>query len=226
MNTTLTRTIVSHVNRIFSVEICRLKWKTVRDSYIKYKKQLKNSDGSKEIDYIWSANLKFLDDHNVNRRSFYQTVGRRKVETEFQGRDEYEISYSPPLAPLGALAMAEVNSASFQNPDLRISEEHPIAKYKEIDATDLLFLSYSATFKKFPARQQTFMKLELAKLFANAELQQLDDAEQERAKVAATESLPVVIKREYPEEELDYSEGFSDDVTVDVNPSKRKRRET
>ncbi|KAJ8711237.1 hypothetical protein PYW07_008479 [Mythimna separata] len=209
-------------------DLCRLKWKTVRDSYIKYKRMLKKPDGPKGIDYIWSSNLRFLDNHNVNRRSFHHPICKRKPETEnikSQVRDElaYELSSSPPpLAPLGSLSIAEVTSGSFQsNQDLRINLDDSQTKFKEIDATDLLFLSYSGTFKKFPARQQTLMKLELAKLFANAELQQLDEAEQSR--VQAAESLPVIIKTEYTDRaESEMSGGFSDDVT-DVNPAKRKR---
>lgn len=44
-------------------------------------------------------------------------------------------------------------------------------KKKEHDGIDHLFLSYAETFKKFPAREQAIMKIELAKLFANTELQ-------------------------------------------------------
>lgn len=226
----LITTIISHILRIISGDLCRLKWKTVRDNYIKYKRLLKKSDGTKEIDYIWSGNLRFLDDHNVNRRSFYQIVGKRKSGSDSlksQVRDEltYELSASPPpLAPLGSLSLAEVTGSIQSNQDLRINLVDPKTKFKEIDSTDLLFLSYSGTFKKFPARQQTLMKLELAKLFANAELQQLDDAEQSR--VQAAESLPVIIKTEYTDRaESEMSGGFSDDV-MEVNPAKRKRLST
>lgn len=184
---------------MFSGENCRLKWKTVRDSYIKYKRQLKNSDGTKEIDYIWRGNLKFLDNHNVNRRSFRDNVRKQKPEAELRVPDEFIHgipSSPPPLAPLGSFTMAEVSTASLQpNQDLRINVLDPNPKGMAMDATDLLFLSYSASFKKFPARQQTFMKLELAKLFANAELHQLDDPELYTAE--AMTHLPVVIKTEY-----------------------------
>ena len=88
----------------------------------------------------------------------------------------------------------------------------------EIDATDLLFLIYSVTFKKFSARQQTYMKLELAKLFANAELQELDNAE--LYAVEATESFPIIIKTEYAAEGM---EGFNDD-TMNMTPGKAKRQ--
>lgn len=219
--------------RIISGEICKLKWKTVRDSYIKYKRQLMNSDGTREIDYIWSSNLKFLDNHNVNRRSFYHTLSKqaktnkRAAAESLKAREDLanEISSSPPpLGRLGSLTMVEGSSASLQsNQNLLTNKGDPKTKFKEIDATDLLFLSYSATFKKFPARQQTFMKLELAKFFANAELQQLDDAEQSR--VESAENFHIIIKTEYADKgESEISE-FSDDVTK-VIPAKLKRRDS
>ncbi|KAJ8712904.1 hypothetical protein PYW08_008208 [Mythimna loreyi] len=211
-------------------ELCRLKWKTVRDSYIKYKRMLKNSDGKKEIDYIWSSNLKFLDDYNVSRTGCHHTIDKRRNQSErfkspVRNEPTYELSISPPpLAPLGS-SLPNVTSGSFQsNQDLRINLDDTQTKFKEIDATDLLFLSYSGTFKKFPARQQTLMKLELAKLFANAELQQLDDAEQSGVQA---ECLPVIFKTEYNTDttESEMSGGFSDDV-MNVNPAKRKRLST
>ncbi|XP_028162633.1 uncharacterized protein LOC114354444 [Ostrinia furnacalis] len=47
-------------------------------------------------------------------------------------------------------------------------------KKKEQDAVDLLFMSYSTTFKSFSARTQANLKVTLAKAFSDAELSELD----------------------------------------------------
>lgn len=49
----------------------RSKWKTVRDGYTKYKKQVKSSTGSgrKNVSYTWASQLAFLDNFNVLRAS-------------------------------------------------------------------------------------------------------------------------------------------------------------
>jgi hypothetical protein len=43
-----------------------------------------------------------------------------------------------------------------------------------LDGIDHLFLSYAETFKQFPPRRQAMLKIELATLFARAEMSQLD----------------------------------------------------
>jgi hypothetical protein len=44
----------------------------------------------------------------------------------------------------------------------------------QLDSIDHLFLSYAETFKQFPPRTQALLKLELATLFARAEISELD----------------------------------------------------
>jgi hypothetical protein len=43
-----------------------------------------------------------------------------------------------------------------------------------LDGIDHLFLSYAETFKRFPPRRQAMLKIELATLFARAEISELD----------------------------------------------------
>jgi hypothetical protein len=44
----------------------------------------------------------------------------------------------------------------------------------QLDGIDHLFLSYAETFKQFPPRRQAILKIELATLFARAEISELD----------------------------------------------------
>lgn len=52
-------------------EAVKSKWKTVRDGYTKYKKQLKRSTSSsrKNVSYTWALQLAFLDKFNMSRAS-------------------------------------------------------------------------------------------------------------------------------------------------------------
>jgi hypothetical protein len=44
----------------------------------------------------------------------------------------------------------------------------------QLDSIDHLFLSYAETFKQFPPRRQAMLKIELATLFARAEISELE----------------------------------------------------
>uniref|UniRef100_A0A2A4K3A8 MADF domain-containing protein n=1 Tax=Heliothis virescens TaxID=7102 RepID=A0A2A4K3A8_HELVI len=202
-------------------EACRLKWKTVRDGYIKYKKLTKRNNGTKVSNYVWSSQLNFLDNYKVTRRSFHRAKGTYKSENstseQLQGsqtpaQDDVSLlsPSPPPLVPLGSATSTETNSPFETNEELETVIETQRAKSKSIDSTDLLFLSYAGTFKKFSARQQALMKIQLAKLFANAELEQLE-AEDHSSQRNDENFSTVVIKTEF------------DDVirTIEVNPLKR-----
>ncbi|XP_075983344.1 transcription factor Adf-1-like [Anticarsia gemmatalis] len=193
-------------------ETVKLKWKTVRDGYIKFKKQQKEGTSKKAVsNYIWSAQLKFLDNHQVSRKSKTpnaialaldgvadngavdnaivdnSVIDNTVVALQLSG-DESTPSQS--YSPTSILIPSPSDSGPFRN-------EHPPRrkrrivkddsdktlsylknkKAKSYDATDHLFLSYSETFKTFSLRQQALLKVELAKLFSNAELNALQNAE-------------------------------------------------
>ncbi|CAF4909763.1 unnamed protein product [Pieris macdunnoughi] len=160
-----------------SGEAVRSKWKTVRDGYTKYKKQLRSSTCSsrKNFSYTWASQLAFLDNFNEPRASF------SKVSLESTQR-----SPRTPVPPADT-PTASTSGVSYRNKrrssEIRRNEDGNVGrvlellnakKKKEHDVIDHLFLSYADTFKKFPAREQAIVKLELAKLFANTELQLLN----------------------------------------------------
>ncbi|CAD0204354.1 unnamed protein product [Chrysodeixis includens] len=137
-----------------SVDACKFKWKTVRDGYMKHKKQ---SQGSfkKANEYIWGSNLAFLDNFTTTRPLVLQ---KRNTDTSQSSSPYYILSQSPQP------------TANREEEENHTNE----TKYNlaHFDSIDYLFLSYAETFKTFPVRKQCILKLELAKLFANAELEQ------------------------------------------------------
>ncbi|KAF9408090.1 hypothetical protein HW555_012112 [Spodoptera exigua] len=226
-----------------TAEACRHKWKTVRDSYIKHRKLLKRKTGKKPIEYIWASHLSFLEKHQVNRRSFYQQINDRnsyspqpatlkssKPQEKPQKPLREELSSimatPPPLVPLSS---KDENPFKFQAvKEVRTSIDTKTQRLSEMDATDLLFLSYSSTFKTLSGRQQALMKIQLAKLFANAELENLDNAEHSRD-VSERNCSPVIVKTEcYSDREENGQSGTSsyedDDDNSDDKPLKRIRR--
>lgn len=241
--------IASELNE--SCEACRHKWKTVRDSYIKHKKLLKRKTGKKPIEYIWASHLSFLEKHQVNRRSFYQSANDKLYSSQAVAtttkscekpqkpvRDELQLQSMlalspPPLAPL--TTSKDDSTLKFQTlTKVRNSIDTASAtstkRLNEIDATDLLFLSYSSTFKTFSGRQQALMKIQLAKLFANTELENLDNAETSRDEMDRNCS-PVIVKTECYSEQEDSrnsqsgtSSNEEDDDNSDDKPLKRTRR--
>lgn len=58
--------------KISAGEAVKNKWKTIRDGYTKYKKQIKGTTGSgrRNVNYTWASQLAFLDQYNVPRASY------------------------------------------------------------------------------------------------------------------------------------------------------------
>ncbi|XP_047032919.1 uncharacterized protein LOC124639542 [Helicoverpa zea] len=184
-------------------EACRLKWKTVRDGYIKYKKlsQMKNS---KVSNYVWSTQLKFLDNYSYRIKGMSKSMSEQSEgsQTAAQEVSPVQSPSPPPLVPLRSVPSTEANSPMQTDEELQSVIERnssQLEKFKQIDSTDLLFLSYSGTFKKFSARQQALMKIELAKLFANAELEQLQ-AGQHSSQINDDDYSTLVVKAEFDDE--------------------------
>lgn len=180
----------------------KLKWKTIRDGYIKYKKQVKDSafNGKKINDYIWRSQLVFLDSHNVTRNS-KANQNNQKALTQLQTED------SPGEAAWHSPKPEAHTSQESQSPsDMNYQNESRLTKRKaeddvdkilnylvnkkekKYDAVDYLFMSYAETFKTFSSRTQTDMKLELANLFLNAELKEFANAESAQRLTAEAQS--------------------------------------
>jgi len=163
------------------------KWKNLRDSYIKYKRFLKGTMGQATKKYEkWpqSHHLEFLD-YTLTPRPTTSNVSDSQIsETPLQ-----EAGTLPPnqdaegsctLSP-ASLEMPppptkkQKKKQSTEDVDKLIGYVESKNKNKnQLDSIDYLFLSYAETFKQFPPRRQAVLKIELAKLFARAEISELD----------------------------------------------------
>lgn len=168
-------------------ETVKLKWKTVRDGYIKYRKQVK-AGNKKVINYIWSSQLKFLDDYQVSRK---KKTSKSSLANALELSEDESETPSQSYSPESILIPSPSDSGPFRKESStrrrkkeqvkngghvktkKMKVERETANY---DATDHLFLSYSETFKTFLPRQKALLKVELAKLFSKAELNALENS--------------------------------------------------
>ncbi|VVC87342.1 uncharacterized protein LOC126969740 [Leptidea sinapis] len=145
-----------------SDEAIKERWKNLRDTYVKHKKSVNNPNikcANNLKNWIWASQMEFLDDY-LNIRTaetdpLLQEVTRRKKRKIRENRHESTVK--------------TIEFTSFKSPKKTSTEE--------LDKIDYLFLNYADTFKRLPVRRQAVIKLELAKLFTEAELASLDDEE-------------------------------------------------
>ncbi|XP_073962841.1 uncharacterized protein [Choristoneura fumiferana] len=185
-----------------SHESIKRKWKSMRDAYIKYKKQIKGTTGSgrKTINFMWAAQLSFLD----------SSISPRETESNIYGENGTPImTDSDTSTPSPSTPSTPSTSSTNTNPDTDVTTQplsprsprpfEPSAtsrpankktaeadvdsiiidfinKKKEkprYDGIDYLFLSYAQTFKKLTTHKQAMLKVDLARLFSEAELNEL-----------------------------------------------------
>lgn len=163
------------------------KWKTLRDSYNKFKKNNESSTGQaykKYRSWPWASQMRFLDDYNVRRTT--ESNSQLLVESQNATITNTSVDDFPIDISENAANSVDENDIPCQkkneNPRKRMKMADPSDKIlnylKEkneqkfkFDGVDYFFLSYAETFKKFPARVQSMLKLEMASLFARYELQ-------------------------------------------------------
>ncbi|XP_039747298.1 uncharacterized protein LOC120624688 [Pararge aegeria] len=201
------------IGSLLDIEGSRAKeiWRSLRDGYIRHKKQLNGDTGSsrKYNNYMWSTHLAFLDDSlefkqtNTPRsransciEDSQQSIDKKQESQEQVYKQAIQLVASPqsPLQtgrgswtesppPVTTESSISLSSSSVnkrkrgKNNDCAEERINTVLDYlkskKRInyDATDHLFMSYAKTFKSFPLRKQTELKVILAKLFADAELE-------------------------------------------------------
>ncbi|XP_044745425.1 uncharacterized protein LOC123307256 isoform X1 [Coccinella septempunctata] len=146
-------------------EALRIKWKGLKDGYTKYKKNGNSlMGGSKSYtNWCWGPHLQFLDDFQ-----------KRKSHTSDTGVQDVDSSSLPPLVPFKSTQDSETSLQSFlptfsgyvpTKIDEDVSE-----RTKEDDSIEHLFNSYAETFRTFSLKTRATMKVQMAKLFADAEL--------------------------------------------------------
>lgn len=152
--------------------------------------------GKKVIEYVWSTQLSFLDHYNVTRRN--NPVLNYALQPQVQLFEESNGSLSPTSGQWEAKEepTAKRKKAVEQGDVDQILNYISSSRSKSNDAVDHLFMSYAETFKKFSPRRQAEMKIELAKLFSNAELNELQDFQNVELQAGSSTEYLFTIKSE------------------------------
>jgi hypothetical protein len=152
---------------------------------MKYKRFINGTTGQATKKYEkwpWSRHLEFLDYTLTPRPTTSNDSDSQISETPLQ-----EAGTPPPCQ--ATESSSPLSSASLEMPPPPIkklkkkrstNDVDKLIGYLEnknknkLDGIDHLFLSYAKTFKQLPPRRQAMLKIELATLFARAEISQLD----------------------------------------------------
>ncbi|XP_030747129.1 uncharacterized protein LOC115875764 [Sitophilus oryzae] len=181
-----------------TAESAKQKWKNLRDSYVRYKKFTtgKTGQAKKYHKWPWSIHMKFLDytlkprlhSSNVPTEILSETEDSQFSEAEnllmSDDTQETNASRERSSTPLRTPARPkEKKNKSRSHPSIengsddvdKVIDFLSNKRSKQgIDDVDHLFLSYAATFKKFSPLTQAKLKVELAKLFAETEIKELE----------------------------------------------------
>ncbi|XP_044759207.1 uncharacterized protein LOC123316948 [Coccinella septempunctata] len=156
-------------------ETVKVKWKNLRDSYVKYLKYLRGDSGSKKKfrNWPWASHMEFLQESLYLKTAqwqelhfFEEVITEGNYEAEVYASDDSQM-------PLPRKKLKTQRDSS--------SVENLIGNYpnetenihKNLDRNDLLFLGYAGTFKKLSPQKQTVIKMKMALLFGQAELDEL-----------------------------------------------------
>ncbi|KAM3966364.1 LOW QUALITY PROTEIN: uncharacterized protein ACR2FA_012674 [Aphomia sociella] len=158
------------------------KWKGLKDNYTKYKKQEQISETStgqlyrKYKNWPWAEHMKFLDNFNTvkrttNNRGRAYGHGEDTYTSDSQHNDqcttENQHSTNDNQVCRDTFENASGSGVKTNLKNTALTDERVCID--QFDGTDYFFLSYSQSFKKFPRRMQTMLKLEIATLFARYE---------------------------------------------------------
>ncbi|CAK1582634.1 unnamed protein product [Parnassius mnemosyne] len=179
------------------------KWKSLRDNYKKFKKATEIGSGpayKKYKRWPWAEHLRFLDDtialketdmniKSENRNSTSQVSdsdNQTRPDTSSGVYSQDSVSDFKNLSRPGTSNSAySRNTATNKRRTQKVDSdaEQQLLKYlqeknlneKKLDDIDQLFQSYATSLKKLPARMQSMLKLDIAKLFAKYEMQVQDN---------------------------------------------------
>ncbi|XP_069362098.1 uncharacterized protein, partial [Maniola hyperantus] len=172
------------------------KWKSLRDNYMRYKKEVAGTTGQaakKFTKWPWASQLQFLDSTLTDRE---RTSNIREPTPETSSAIETQSPETPPpqtppprtqsapppeTPPLETPQTNDTNSSRAKKIKKTDSEMDKVINFlqnkkkQEYDAIDHLFQSYAQTFKSFSKDKQIKAKVELAKLFASIETEELQE---------------------------------------------------
>ncbi|XP_028042363.1 uncharacterized protein LOC114252078 [Bombyx mandarina] len=179
-------------------ESARKKWKSLRDNYMRYKKEVAGTTGQatkKFKKWPWASQLQFLDSTLTDRE-------RSSNVREPTPEPSSDIATPSPEIQLPETPQSETSPPQIRSPEIPLpgtphansincsrtkkiiktdSEMDKVTNFlqnrkkQEYDAIDHLFQSYVQTFKSFSKHKQIKAKVELAKLFASIEAEELQE---------------------------------------------------
>ncbi|XP_028156392.1 uncharacterized protein LOC114349977 [Ostrinia furnacalis] len=177
----------------------KAKWKNLKDSYVKYKKDIKDTTGQKRkyLNWTWAPYLSFLDcipERKVTSSDILKPAETQADDFQMDETLSLDMLHEPlqrPESPHTALSETSTTSLLETLPTPPISLHSASKKIKppkndmdkvlnylknkrKKDAVDLLFSSYAESFKKLKLRTQAEVKLKMAQIFIEAELKDLD----------------------------------------------------
>lgn len=183
----------------------RKKWKSLRDNYLRHKKEKEDTtiQGNKKYqNWPWANHLQFLDNSLAQRQSvsnISELSTELSLKTEIQDLTPPSMTSFPPMVSTSIFNIEEssnqhlsmqtdftlpapkkIKKKSKESNDEAFGLDKVIGylenkKKHTYDSVDHLFLSYAEMFKTFSERNQIKLKLELAKLFADMELKEIDE---------------------------------------------------
>ncbi|XP_025420191.1 uncharacterized protein LOC112690392, partial [Sipha flava] len=185
----------------YQTKFKKKKWESLRDNYLRYKKEIKSTTGqasNKYQNWPWASQLQFLDKTLAPR----QTTSNITTDIPLEIQTQELTSPSQITSPQASTSFLDVEESD--DPELHTRTDSTLPAPKKIktnskepndqhvgvnkvisylenkkkpthDSVNHLFLSYAGTFKKFSERNQIQIKLELAKLFGDMELKELDE---------------------------------------------------
>lgn len=146
----------------------------MRDCYVKYKK-LQRSNAKTHNKYRrwpWINHLRFLDGTLAEREKQAIVAEVFKIENiDVIKTEPFEyVSENMPVSPVNmepVLKKSKVNNV--------VEDSNEGSANLEYDDIDYLFLSYAKTLKQFSRKRQATVKMALANLFGQAELEEINE---------------------------------------------------
>lgn len=183
--------------KFVSGDAAKMKWKNLRNSYMKFKKSVKGETeyAKKYCKWPWSSRMSFLDATQRYRPS-NGNIKTKEIENENCSSSEPTSHLTnnnddsnnklhaspemfrpfPPKKKRKSHGEIVENIHSLRQVDKVVSFlQSKKSQDREADGIDHLFLSYAATFKTFRPKTQAMLKLKLATLFSETELNELQE---------------------------------------------------
>lgn len=166
------------------VEVVKKKWKNIRDCYLKYLKSLESYPSRRNYsNWQWAGQMEIFKPYFLARPKLqYGLSSEIEIKTEnFDDIIYQEDESNDPDDPKSYHELFrkrkydDISETLTIEPQLTIQEEPKF--FNQMDAMDLIFLGYSKTVKLFSQRRQAMVKMKIAKILLDEELEHIDEVE-------------------------------------------------